>query len=253
MTQPSLECVRWLPRPKLGLVCGIVVSLCLLSVFGYRRTHPVPWWGLGVVRINGRLQMPEGVNHGNQITFSQEFITNGNETYIATVIPDDLPFPPFVSLAPYSGQRVELASMPNASTPTASDEREARALLAAWSSAASDRPVVLGPDVRVPVSPFRVMWNIAMGLMIAVVPLALMRWTIEQFSVVYQDALHNRLRRGQCSKCKYPIAGLPSESCPECGAFVPRQAIAAADARAQRRAKKAQATSPESDKPGEGA
>lgn len=242
--------VRWLPRPKLGAVCGIAIVLCWLSVFGYRQLHPVLWWDVGVIRIDGRLQMPDGVNQGNQISFPPEITTNGNEAYIASVVPDDLPFPPFVSVAPYAGQEVSLAAILSSRTPTPSDEREARALLAAWSTAAPGRPVVLGPDVRVAVSPLRVMWNIAMALMILIVPLAALRWTIEQFAVVYQDALHNRLRRGQCSKCKYPIAGLQSESCPECGAFIPRQAIAAADARARRAAEKARAAQPEAAKPG---
>jgi len=224
--------------------------LCWVSVIGYRRLHPVRGFGVGVVRIEGRLQIPDVINQDNQIFLPQEFRTNSNEVYIATVWPDNLPFPPFISVTPYAGQKVSLVVVLSSRTPTPSDEREARALLAAWSSAAPGRPVVLGPDVRVAVSPLRVMWNIAMALMILIVPLAALRWTIERFAVVYQDALHNRLRRGLCSKCKYPIAGLQSESCPECGSFVPRQAIAAADARARRAAEKARAAQPEAAKPG---
>lgn len=141
---------------------------------------------------------------------------------------------PFVSMI---GARHRILSASPLSAPTQLTPEElfdVTSAIAAWGRESADRPQIAAPGESERVSLLRVAWNVAMGVLVLIAPLAIIRFVIESVAESRRDRRLQRLRRGVCPKCEYSIAGLQQESCPECGEFIPRDAITAATERPSR-------------------
>ncbi|MBL8762074.1 MAG: hypothetical protein JNL50_12310 [Phycisphaerae bacterium] len=101
-----------------------------------------------------------------------------------------------------------------------------------WSLNTNHVGMISNPRAVARISWPGIAFNVLLLLLVLTVPLALARFVLETRAAARERVWIERLQRGVCPRCEYSIAGLQLEACPECGEFVPRDAIAAANARA---------------------
>lgn len=232
--------VRWLPRPGWAGYSVFALLLAVILVAWIEGLYPsrparVFVWSEGDADVCVQITSNDG------LLLLEKAALAGANIFRVDLVPAPGPPPPFVSMI---GARHRILSASPLSAPTQLTPEElfdVTSAIAAWGRESAERPQIAAPGESARVSPRRVAWNVAMGVLVLIAPLAIIRFVIESVAESRRDRHLQRLRRGVCPKCQYSIAGLQQESCPECGEVIPRDSIGAATVQPSREQPGAQA------------
>lgn len=219
-----------MPGKRLGVVALLLHVLLSGAIYVYEGLDRSAAWGVAVLRNGPVLEVIELNTSAGYVALSRA-TTAPKDTYQLRVLPTGRPRVPFVCHARTPQDAISIAYANLTVQPAKAECDQVQAAVARWSAAAPDRMYVPMPAATDEVVPSRVAWNVAMAALILVVPLAIVRFVFETRAAAREREWIERLQRGLCPKCEYSIAGLQREACPECGEFVPRDAITAAESR----------------------
>ena len=225
--------VRWLPRPGWGIVAAIVLFYLLLAALsapGRRSTGPtaLPFM---VYEQNGSLLVAFTLADPNwSVAESLGSTASSRVFWVDVVRPRASPIAPgkFVDR---EQTRISAYVFPGMAPASEKDLAEIREALYQWSLSTGHVGLISEPRAGWRISWPGVAFNVFLLVLVVTVPLSLVRFVYVARAAARERVWIERLQRGVCPKCEYSIAGLQKEMCPECGEFIPRDAIEAAQSR----------------------
>ncbi|MBL8762075.1 MAG: hypothetical protein JNL50_12315 [Phycisphaerae bacterium] len=221
--------VRWLPRPVFG-----VTLLCLLFVtLFYAMMMPGMSRGCGVPRMvlvwdedgakivddwswweDGRIEAQEAAHPGS--------------VYILTLWRARRDPSPFPEIFEHPRVRVEVRRHADPDGASAEELECARDYAVAMCASDPEQRALPNPRAPLPVRWSGVWLNALIAGVMLVGVSSLVRGWHQHAAACEYEYRQRSLLRGHCPCCKYSLVGLTHEQCPECGEFIPRDAIAAA-------------------------
>jgi hypothetical protein len=220
--------VRWLPRPGWGIVAAIVLFyLMVLGAPGRGRTGPTPLPFM-VYEQNGSLLVAFTLADPNWSVAESLGTTPSSRVFSVNVIRGRGSEVAPGTFVERRQTRISAYVFPGMAPASAKDLAEIQEALYQWSLNTGHVGMISDPHMDWHISWPGVAFNALLLLLIVTVPLSIVRFVYEARAAARERAWIERLRRGVCPKCEYSIAGLQQESCPECGEFIPCDAITAA-------------------------
>jgi len=235
--------VRWLPRPGWGIVAAIVLFYLLLAALsapGRGRTGPTAL-SFMVYEQNGSLVVAFSLADPNWSVAESLGTAPSSRVFSVIVLrPRASPIAPG-KIVEREQTRISAYVFPGMAPASEKDLAEIREALYQWSLTTGHVGLISEPRAGWRISWPGVAFNVFLLVLVVTVPLSIVRFVNVARATAGERVWIERLQRGVCPKCEYSIAGLQQEMCPECGEFIPRDAIEAAIMRPSREQPGAQA------------
>lgn len=222
--------VRWLPKPGWGIVAAIVLFYLLLAALsapGRGRTGPTAL-SFMVYEQNGSLVVAFSLADPNWSVAESLGTAPSSRVFSVNVIRGRGSGVAPGKFVEWGQTRISAYVFPGMAPASEKDLAEIREVLYQWSLSTGHVGLISEPRAGWRISWPGVAFNVFLLVLVVTVPLSIVRFVYVARATAGERVWIERLQRGVCPKCEYSIAGLPSESCPECGEFIPRDAIEAA-------------------------
>jgi hypothetical protein len=225
--------VRWLPRPGWGIVAAIVLFYLLLAVLsapGRRRTGPtaLPFM---VYEQNGSLVVAFSLADPNWSVAESLGTTPSSRVFSVNVLrPRASPRSRPGHSSSGRQTRISAYVFPGMAPASAKDLAEIQEALYQWSLNTGHVGMISDPHMDWHISWPGVAFNALLLLLVVTVPLSIVRFVYEARAAARERVVDRTAAARRVSEVRVLDRGIAtSESCPECGEFIPRDAIDGGD------------------------